>query len=80
MYRHDLSKGGYRLLLWLLDNYGVSGKLNLGRGSWAVKARNDLGYTQPMISMLTSEFLRKGLFQKTSFSILFDLSQKVRAD
>lgn len=73
MYELNLSRGGYRLLFWVARN-NRHGFLHHGRDGWAVKAKVDLGYTQPMLSMLAKELETHGLLKRSTggFSVEFN--------
>ena len=74
MYKLNLSRGGYRLLFWISEHYS-SGALKHGEKGWTTQAKVDLGYTQPMLSMLAKELESHGLLKRTTggFIILFNL-------
>jgi len=72
MYKLNLSRGGYRLLFWLLEHSSMP--LKHGVGGWAVKAKSDLGYTQSMISMLAKELESHGLLKRTTQGFTFTLN------
>jgi len=74
MYKLNLSRGGYRLLFWISEHYS-SGSLKHGEKGWTTQAKVDLGYTQPMLSMLAKELESHGLLKRTTggFSVLFNL-------
>jgi len=63
MWQLNLSRGGYRLLLWIKDR-NKRNTIIWKRTKWASKAQEDLEYTQPMISMCMKELCNNGLVEK----------------